>query len=81
MMDACDGQTTRRERLVYVAAIEERFLPVQADAFTGSARAEKASACSARNDSLSSERTVRKNNKRFENDCEGRNRDIISGDG
>ena len=50
-MDACDGQTTRRERLVYVAAIEERFLPAQADAFTGSELEEKASACSARNDS------------------------------
>src|ERR1700760_4678907 len=37
---------------VHVAGIEERFLPAQADAFAGSEREEKASACSVRNDRI-----------------------------
>jgi hypothetical protein len=38
--------------LAFVVEIEERFLSPQADAFAGSEREEKASACSARNDRL-----------------------------
>jgi hypothetical protein len=37
---------------VVVAEIEERFLSAQADAFAGSEREEKTSACFARNDRL-----------------------------
>jgi hypothetical protein len=40
---------------VFVAVIEERFLSAQADAFAGSEREEKASACSVRNDRLGPE--------------------------
>jgi hypothetical protein len=45
------GSKRWRKEKVLVVVIEERFLSAQADAFTGSEREEKASACFARNDS------------------------------
>jgi hypothetical protein len=59
----CFLEGGKRKRKSYVADIEERFiaqkardgaeyLSAQADAFAGSEREEKASACSARNDRL-----------------------------